>query len=316
MGGWQRVVRATFYFTAGYVLIPMSVPEAFQMGKRRGEQLMNRVRPRSARAFTLIEMIVVVSIVAILLSLVGVGAVSWINSSKVRATAATLEALKVAIDDYVNERPMASGRGDPRSTTGPNPNQVWTLPDGHLGYDAFFGALPPSPTARIDLVTPTVDPFIEDLPAHVPTISRQFSHMVIAYLQGSNAQNDGREGLSPSGTVVWKSPAVTPPSEDYASIECLVLFLSQMSPSSRSKIDKLKDCTSNLDRDRAILAGTGARADLVEITDAWDKPLRWSVRRVTDTLVRWELRSAGKDGKFSLAFTPKEKSDDVILQGP
>lgn len=273
------------------------------------------MRSRTVRAFSLVELIAVISIIALLLALTGIGVIGWINSAKVRGTTATMNTLKTAIDVFVNERPMASGWGDPRI---PKPNKEWRLPnpDGRLGYEAYFGSLPPTPIAQIDLDTPGAQPLNEDAPAQAKVISKQFSYMVMAYLQGGSMKA-GRQGLLPNGKPGWQSPSQDPTSEDYASIECLVLFLSQMSPRSKAVIDKMPtECRKNLDRDRAVLGGTDNYAELIEITDAWGKPLRWAVQRVSSDLVRWELRSAGKDGVFASPFAATEQFDDVVLQGP
>jgi len=271
------------------------------------------MRSRTVRAFSLVELIAVISIIALLLALTGIGVIGWINSAKVRGTTATMNTLKTAIDVFVNERPMASGRGDPRIP--PKPKQQWSLAPEKLGYEAYFGAFPPTPIARINDNDPFALLLNEDTSAEARVISKQFSHMVMAYLQGSSMQA-ARKGLAPNGRPEWQSPSQDPTGEDYASIECLVLFLSQMSPRSKAVIDKMPtECKKNLDRDLAVLAGDQEFA-LIEITDAWGKPLRWAVQPVTIDLVRWELRSVGKDGVFASPFAATEQFDDVVLQGP
>jgi len=287
---------------------------AVRAGEKRSRERENTMRSRTVRAFSLVEMIAVISIIALLLALTGIAIIGLIDSAKVRGTKATMNTLKTAIDVFVNERPMASGWGDPRIP--PKPKQEWRLAPEKLGYEAYFGAFPPTPIAQINLNEPTARPLNEDLPSEAKVISKQFSHMVMAYLQGSTMQA-ARKGLAPDGKLEWQSPSQDPTGEDYASIECLVLFLSQMSPRSKAVIDKMPtECKKNLDRDLAVLAGDQEFA-LIEITDAWGKPLRWAVQPVTSDLVRWELRSAGKDEKFSVAFfSEPEKSDDVVLQGP
>jgi len=118
---------------------------------------MNRAGRRSAGPSTLVEMIVVVSIIAILLSLVGVGAVAWINSSKVNGHPRHPQCAQGGDRRLCHERPMASGRGDPRSIGGPNRTGLDTA-WWRLGYDAYFGALLHRPTAQIDLITPSWPP--------------------------------------------------------------------------------------------------------------------------------------------------------------
>lgn len=314
-GGWFPCVRVTSALERLYVRLPAAEPLATPVGKKRGQERVNTMRSRTVRAFSLVELIAVISIIALLLSLTGIGAVGWINSAKARGTMTTMNTLKTAIDVFVNERPMASGWGDPRIP--PKPNREWRLPnpDGRLGYEAYFGAFPPTPIAQINTNNTAAPLLDEDTPAEAKVISKQFSYMVMAYLQGSGMQA-ARMALDPNGRPEWLSPGNDPTSEDYASIECLVLFLSQMSPRSKGVIDKMPtECKKNLDRDVAMLAG-GQQFALIEITDAWGKPLRWAVQPVTSDLVRWELRSAGKDGVFASPFAATEQSDDVVLPGP
>lgn len=322
-GEWLPRVRLKSGLTRLYVRLPAGESLAEAAGGKGGLERMKAMRLRAVRAFSLVEMIAVISIIAVLVSLAVVGVMGVLNSSKAKGTLATMIALKLAIEEFADDQSMASGRGDPRSTTGPDPRKEWRLPapDNTLGYKAYFGSLPPTPIAQIDLDNPTAPLLNEGKPDQAQQVSRQFSNMVRAYLQGANAGPIGREGLLPNGIdVKWRSPKQDPTGEDYASIECLVLFLSQMSTRSRAMMNKLPEaCKSdNLDLDRAVLAGTGNYAALYEITDAWDKPLRWAVRRQTSDLVRWELRSAGKDGKFDVggAFAPIGRTDDVVLQGP
>ena len=72
----------------------------------------------------------------------------------------------------------------------------------------------------------------------------------------------------------------------------------------------------------------GEQVDLMEISDAWGKPMRYQVNRFGSTqspVWRWELRSAGPDGIFSkdltsaptnysgMFLTEDKSGDDVIL---
>lgn len=263
---------------------------------------MSRARPRSARAFSLVEVIVVVSIIALLLSLAGIGANAWINSNRVRDTEATMLALEQAIRDFSDANPLVARPIDGNGTS----------------YGLWFGQWPPCP------VTPWMPP--PAIPGPQPALNEsiagqaqadavvaRMNHLVGWYLR---SQGEPRQWLLAGGKSQFAPPE---PTRDYASIECLVLFLTQFSPAAKAKIGKLPQ--KNLDNDRALPAGwpSAAPIDLVEIVDSWGNPLRWAVLPHDQNVdankglpVRWELRSAGKDGVFSPPFTPAGQGDDVV----
>jgi prepilin-type N-terminal cleavage/methylation domain-containing protein len=299
-GGRRPLSRVTFASAKVYVRPAAADIAVIPAGKKRGEQSMNRARARSARAYSLIEMIVVVSIIALLLSLAGVGAMAWINSSKHTATKTTLDSLKAAIDLFVNERPI---QDRPIKSPQDFPQTI--------NYSPWFNSLPPCPVTRWQQAAPDGRPPYLETDLNVNT---QFDHLIRRYLQAS-----GRRWKVGNAYVLNKPPD---PEKDYPSIECLALFLTQCSLQSKALVEKLPN--ANADQDDVCLPGNNW-VPLLEITDAWDRPLRWavwphnqSVVANKDLPVRWELRSAGKDGVFDPrgAFAPVGGSDDVILQGP
>ncbi|MDM8007582.1 MAG: type II secretion system protein [Phycisphaerae bacterium] len=267
---------------------------------------MNTMRPNTVRAFSLVEMIAVVSIIALLLALIGIGANVWINSAKVTGTITTMNTLKTAIDAFVDERPIEIRDIDPN------------VP--HPRYTDWFGHLPPCPTTPWK-TTPVGN--IGPAGEWDSTTGTQFNWLIRRYLQGTPAPALQRRWRIPTGGYVVN----TPPSaeRDYPSIECLVLFLTQCSPRAKAVIDKMpQDSKENLDSDEAFTMGN-QYVPLDEILDAWDRPLRWAVMphdqdpskpENKGLPPRWELRSAGKDGLFSAPFTPQGSSDDVVLPGP
>lgn len=266
---------------------------------------MNTMRPSTVRAFSLVEMIAVVSIIALLLALTGIGANAWINSAKVTGTKTTMNTLKTAIDAFVDERPIEIRDIVPQDVSNPP-----------IRYTDWFGHLPPCPTTPWKPEPEHLSPPFGEWDSKT---AGQFDHLIWRYFWGKNTP------LPKTGAV----RTIVPPEKDYPSIECLVLFLTQCSPRAKSIIEKLPaDSRTNLDKDSAIMTdpavlGTTRRVELSEITDAWDQPLRWAVMPHDQINPanrglppRWELRSAGKDGIFAPPFSAPEQFDDVVLQGP
>lgn len=261
-------------------------------------------RPQIVRAYSLVEMIVVISIIALLLALAGIGVNSVVHSRRVSATQLTMQTIETAIREFEKDRPVeamdiGTGLDYPR-------------------YQAWFNHLPPSPVtpwslARALTRPPGFDPaYYETDNASAVAVAEQFTGLTTQYMRAG-----GRRWRLPDGTERSSPPK---PTEDYASIECLVLFLTQFSPNAKAIIDKLPaEQKPNKDNDRVLLPGDPS-CPLIEITDSWGKPLRWAVIPFDQSVaanqnlpVRWELRSAGKDGVFSRPFfTPADQSDDVV----
>ena len=96
---------------------------------------------RTLRAFTLIEMIVVVLILGILTTLVTTSVTGLMNTSKGRSTRLMLETLAGAIEAFAEADPLG-GAGQVLCDPGVEPDD---------SYRDVFGRYPPSPTAAFDL---------------------------------------------------------------------------------------------------------------------------------------------------------------------
>lgn len=59
-----------------------------------------RIRQRSERGFTLVEMLVVITIIALIMSLVGPRVLNYLSESKVKAAKIQIESLSTALDLY------------------------------------------------------------------------------------------------------------------------------------------------------------------------------------------------------------------------
>jgi prepilin-type N-terminal cleavage/methylation domain-containing protein len=265
---------------------------------------MTAPRPQTARAYSLVEIIVVISIIAILLALAGVGANSVINSRRVTATEMTMRTLETAIREFEKERPIEARE----IATG-------------IPYETWFEHLPPCPVTSWHRPPPAIgalpalyesDNSSTSYPA--TKVAVQFTDLIRRYFPPGT---ETRRWQLPNGALASMPPDAT---KDYASIECLVLFLTQCSPKAKAIIDKLPEsCKDNQDKDQVVFPFGGPLIELIEIKDSWDKPLRWAVMPFNQNdpaniglPVRWELRSAGKDGEFSPPFTPADRSDDVV----
>jgi len=236
-----------------------------------------------------------------------------IDRGKASSTLATMQVVENAMSIFAGERPLSG-------------NQTALCPqDPTSTISSLFGSLPPSPLARYSL-RPALGsgcygPTLEDAP-ETPAKLRGLMRACLPQLP---------EDDDPPGTAV-------PPNDKYLSIESLTLFLRMLSPGARQVIDKLPDRQrTNLDRDNIRVRVPQQQpldADLFEITDAWGRPMRYFVQvpSVDASGIagqrRWELRSAGADGRFGDGpepggwLTPPEESqlpaaaDDVVMIRP
>jgi hypothetical protein len=217
-----------------------------------------------------------------------------------------METLRTAIDYYAADRPLQNNN-DPILDEGSNT---------YRGYSYIFGPYPPSPNATMAMSpgTPSVSntsiEYESSMPPPYNEVGLKFLRLIETYIP----------------RAIGKDPYPISNTDDYASIECFVLFLEEFSPQARAVLANLPDqVKSNQDVDRSggalttdgIVYDDGRRRDLYEIVDGWGKPLRYYAG-ATNGLIkyRWELRSAGPDGRFSDPGTPEDAGDDVVVTGP
>lgn len=291
-------------------------------------------------AFTLVEMMVVIGILALLIALIVPVTTSLLERNKRSQTLATMKVLEQAIAAFSNVRPLAkAGTVRLRPTGQPSPHD-WA-PES---VSAVFGSLPPTPTSR--LVNPMKDPldFTIVLPpwgdARSYTVdgsvdtTAKFGFLLALVKNGpwEYKRKDPTQGTTNWAQINWLGPD---PAKDAASIECLVFCLNELCTESRSILSQLPAASKvNDDKDMAYEnlvnptahkpEETEKMIDLIEIIDAWKRPLRYAVKEpaIPDPITgaaaypaTWELRSAGPDGLFADPFTAEDVSDDVILKG-
>jgi len=268
-----------------------------------------------ASAFTLVELIVAMSILVLLVAITVPVASSLIKGAKVKNTLVTLQVLQSAIAEYAHERPMQgdSSKVCEACSTACTPT-IFADDDCHK-YAGLFGPYPPSPISPFDLEHTVPECVVSDpavLPANLALTSDKFNLLLKIYLRAARPAN----------------PA--PPYPDvYASVEALVLFLRTLSPGAEAILKKLPDGRlTNQDGDVVQIPHGQPPVqvelvDLFEVVDAWGHPIRYAVLAILpppgvvgEPRWEWELRSAGPDEIFSAMFTPEDQSDDVILRGP
>jgi prepilin-type N-terminal cleavage/methylation domain-containing protein len=344
-----------------------------------GVRRQNGTRPRfdvltfrrfdfSSPGFTLIEMMIVVGIIVVLVAIALPTAYSVLGSSRGKQTLATMNTIAAAIEQFNRDNPFAFFQNQrvlrqitfPCTPTPKTVNYALGSSSGS-GYTPLFGRYPPSPTTAMSIDPAHPDTFVgggvgltsppypatkeedTDLPtgatSQAVTLTKFFRLIYVM-----NGEEFASPDLSPWIMLNDKgqrntSTAQTYP-KPYASIECLIYALRELSPGARNIIDKLPaSVLVNTDKD-FVFHDTGPggtpdgafqtderQATLFEVVDAWKKPLRYAIREewpdicnpnnlISGYRFKWELRSAGEDGIFAPPFTEANKSDDVILQGP
>jgi len=286
--------------------------------------------PSATRGFTLIEILVVIGILSILVALALPAATSLLEGSKARKTLATMQTVESAIGLYGNDNPFGGDRTPLR--------EVLVTGGGYARqyYRTLFGRVPPSPTAafaadRSDLGNYDT-PDDEDL-EELPETRLKFERLIQMYL--SREQDPAAEPLDPPPPTWIKENREQDDKfsgdNDYPTIECLYLFLTQCSPTAKQALDRLPDSArANLDEDHIVKQGDTLDNAIVlyEIVDAWGRPLRYSAkwRHIDRTGEQtfpalWELRSAGPNGAFADPFADDDakdtlgQGDDVVLKG-
>jgi len=240
-------------------------------------------------AFTLVELVVVIAILLILSAIAVPVSTSLINQNKTANTQTTFEVLDIAIQQFIQDRPMqghSTASGSVCSGTA-------------VAYTEAFSNYPPSPMSETAPPPLPTDPACVASTELDPLTTTKFDHLLDVLLEATR-------------------PDTSVPNE-YASAETLILFLQQLSPKAKKMLDSLPDrLLTNKDQD-IVQFITGQRVDLFEIVDAWGHPIRYMVTKSkTSEKFRYELRSAGPDGRFEemFDFNKDGDGDDVITQHP
>jgi type II secretory pathway pseudopilin PulG len=231
---------------------------------------------------------VVVGIILLLMGIAIPVSSGVLKHSQAKATEATLETVKNAIEVFASEKPL-HGHGfvfDPAS----GPGDTW----GGNCYE-LFGPLPPSPVAwlshksagRLSGLAPSfpeTNPLVNKN-APCPTDTGDKFKAILEYYIESSTYTTGDADSR----------------ERYATSECLLIFLRTYSPQARAIVAKLGKALTNEDRDTIVR--NNQAEELFELRDTWGNPVRYTVhymgKVVGAKLYRWELRSAGADGKFA-----------------
>jgi type II secretory pathway pseudopilin PulG len=244
---------------------------------------------------------VVIGILALLLAITVPALTGILGTSTAKQTRATMETLRTAIETYAEDRPMQD-QGTVLRDVDPTADETYQR------YRNLFGPYPPAPTAAFAHDGAVLDDFLVTEEDDPRTIAKFIRLIKVAM-----------------GPFWWKQPpAMTPTNSDYATSECLVLFLQSASPEAALIIDGLPEqVRANKDRDFAFddqqapyeqwQQGAETSRDLPEVLDGWGQPIRYGIKPTRSGAYMWELRSAGLDQKFADMFTPSSVSDDVVL---
>ncbi len=307
-----------------------------------------RVRPIPGRAFTLLELMVVVGIIGLLLAIVIPSTLAILTKQKKNNTTANMEVLKTAIQTFESKKPLGdkyknTARGFPYfgflppdhfifhpATTSP-PQESWDPTTQDLNKNGFWDPGEPITGDQPDKADEGHNRFN---PVHVE------NDLLVGQLRGVQRKINGTwqpDDPLPGGMTV---------NEDGRSSETLYLYLSRLCPECQTVLTKLPvqiltnndQCSTGSCPDKVILGikpntnptqadeDNGQHVDLTEIRDAWGKPIRYQVERVGSLQSpswKWELRSMGADETFTTdsngvptMFIPQEQSgDDVIVSG-
>lgn len=280
---------------------------------------LDRLGPKSRAdraGFTLVEVVVVVGIIGLLLAIIIPVANAVLESNRKKATLATMQILQAGIDDFSSKPPLARDGQSlcEQETTNSNQGRC-------SSYRDVFGNLPPSPLAKFTCQNPSPDPECARTLDTDPTTSLKFDTLIRRYCTGLRlrARPQSPRSYQPEGAAARTTGA---PAPDYASIESLLLFLRRYSEQGEAIMSKLSGQLTNLDRDLVDVLDSGGQSDatkaleLPEVNDVWKRPLRYDVIAKGIGEFKYELRSAGPDGKFEDPFSEESVGDDVVLTGP
>ena len=233
---------------------------------------------------------VVIGIIGLLLAIAVPVSVGVVKSSQAKATEATLETVKAAIEAFQNEKPLRELGWVFDPPTGPSD------PSGGACY-RLFGPLPPSPATLLTHKSTSPDPDLLISGPETDPVSLMSSRVADMtrdkFVDNTNGILRGYLGAGYVGTPDAAA--------QYATSECLLIFLRTFSPQAKVITDRLGKAMTNDDGDSIVR--NNQTQDLNELRDTWGNPVRYTVlyvgRVVGGDLYRWELRSAGADGKFA-----------------
>lgn len=291
------------------------------------------------RAFTLIELMIVVGIILVLSAIAIPASTALIDRSKRTSTMATMKILETAIEAFEKDAPLRGSVGDPYYGNFPPDYFHWPTPSGMA--ESYTDTTPLN--YRWDWYIPEVITYEEALPTDAEGYTR-FHPFHIRQIFSDVSDINGLRRRGPVGGLITAVPA----DDEFRSIEALLLFIEKLSPSGNACLSGIQSSIRNTDlcngspcpdvitfglqtsgSPQPAVAPTPENTfDLSEVVDAWGKPLRYQVRAMGPTTApkfKWELRSAGPDGRFGPStaeadtwggmFSDPEKSDDVVLQG-
>jgi type II secretory pathway pseudopilin PulG len=267
---------------------------------------------------TLIEILIVMTILIILAALAAAGARVALNITRNNATKVLLAQIQTALDEKMQKFIMDTQANQPidnyallskgtaplppSSTPGQRAAIIARMDSMRSAFPQSFAEMvPPSNTSAIlNAASPTV--FFSEIAtalttpgsgsALAPIINQHPSHtsLLIAYLKGSGQITNSGEFTTKGGySNVWLTnfSGHDPQTE---SAECLYLILSDRTGSTTSIIDELPDqFIKDTDND-----------GLLEIVDSWGKPVKF-YRWATDTFayfseITQQYKGVGKPG--------------------
>lgn len=192
------------------------------------------------RAFTLVELIVVMAILAILLTLAVAVSTRVIESNREKLTFSHFHIIEAALDAFAHENPLSAWRSNAR-------------------YEANYGPYPPT----ANLVFLAADDGIANVHLRERLLGRRGS---------------SETSLEPF-LLNWRpgeaQPEIQEVDHELDSSKALYFFLTNFSPAARALINSLPDDQlTNADNAAVVFApGDPRNIQLLEIRDPWGKPI-------------------------------------------